>query len=66
MLGEKLATDREPDDWEEGCWGEGGGGGGAGESVAGDDSIFLGGRWWRPGELHRSLSSYCPKHLWST
>ena len=35
---------------------EGGGGGGAGDSVAGDDSITLGDRWRRPGELHFSLS----------
>ena len=45
--------------------GKRGGGGGAGEGVADDDSILLGGRWGRPGELHLSLSSYCPKHLWS-
>ena len=37
MLGEKLATDREPKDCEEGDWGREG----EQERVAGDDSILL-------------------------
>ena len=46
--------------------GEGGGRGGAGEGVACNESITLGHRWRRPGEVHLSLSSNCLKHLWST
>ena len=40
-----------------------GGGGRAGEGVAGDDSILLGHRRRRPGEVDLSLSNICYKHL---
>ena len=37
--------------------GEGGGGGGAGEGVVSEESILLGGRGRRPGEVDLSLSN---------